>query len=158
MKYIEVVNHPSLKEYFGERGDKWIQSLTALINKKSVGDMEVGDKGAEKLLLSTWKWSWLGFFFTFYWLAYHNVKYWMPFCIGYLVLNLIDIFFLDFALATPLSIVPAAVYGMFGRCQMLASKAEELSKTGSLAPPSWKNVGIALLIIMLPMLSLVALA
>ena len=72
MKYNDVINHPSLKDYFGKNSEKWINSLNLLVEKKNLGEKEVDDKEARGLLIASQKFSWLGFFLNFFWAAYLN--------------------------------------------------------------------------------------
>ena len=147
MKYNDVINHPSLKDYFGKNSEKWIDSLNLLVEKKNLGEKEVDDKEARGLLLASQKFSWLGFFLNFFWAAYHNINGWIYFCIGYVTLVAIDIFFLGDVLSSGISVVPAAGFGVMGRSLLLASKADELNKTSNLSSPSWGRVAVAFLII-----------
>jgi hypothetical protein len=147
MKYNDVINHPSLKDYFGKKAEKWIDSLNLLVEKKNLGEKEIDDKEARQLLFGLFKFTWLGFFFTFFWAAYHNLNGWIYFCIGYVTLVAIDVFFLGEVLSSGISVVPAAGFGLMGRSLLLASKADELNKTSNLSSPSWGRVAVAFLII-----------
>jgi len=148
MNYSDVVNHDALKAYFGEKSEKWITSLNTIIDQKRIGHMDVDSVESKKLLYQSRKWSWLGFFFTFFWAAYHNVSNWIQFSILYVILHIIDTFFLGEVAATAISVTAGILFGMLGRTFLLDSKAQELSKTGNLTPPSWVRVGAAILIIM----------
>jgi len=39
MKYNDVINHSSIKNYFGANSEKWIDSLNSLVEKKEIGEM-----------------------------------------------------------------------------------------------------------------------
>ena len=147
MKYIDAVNHPSLKDYFGKRGDKWIVALKSAIDKAKIGEMDVNDKNLPLFQ----KWSWMGFFFSLSWGAYHNITGWIYLCIGYVILHLIDMFFLGEVAGGSLSTMACGMVALWGRALLLIAKGKELSETGNLTPPSWGRVGISILIIVVPL-------
>ena len=146
MKYNDVINHPSLKDYFGKNSEKWIDSLNSLVEKKNLGEKEVDDKEARRLLTASQKFSWLAFFLTFYWAAYHNLNGWIYFCIGVVIVHAIDIIFLGSSASPGIAFGAGWVFGLMGRSHLLISKADELTKTSNLSPPSWGRVAVAFLI------------
>lgn len=158
MKYNDVINHPSLKDYFGKNSEKWIDALNSLVEKKNLGEKEVDDKEARELLNRSFKFSWLGFFFQFYWAAYHNINGWINVCLMFGFLQAIDTLFFEANYAWNISIVVSMLYGIFGKSLLLGSKADELTKTSNLSSPSWGRVAVSILIIFVSILIPVTIA
>ena len=147
MKYDDVINHLSIKNYFGANSEEWIDSLNSLVGKKEIGEMHVDDPDARKLLSNTYKFSLFGFIFNYLWAAYHNTKGWIYFCIGYLILHFIDVFFLEGVASTVILIAISMYFGFAGKSLLLQTKADELCKTGSLTSQSWARVAVAFAIV-----------
>ncbi len=152
MKFVDVINSPQLSGYFRRRSDKWISEFSALVSKGRISDLEVGEKKSQAKQLKIIKLSWLGFFLNHFWGAYHNSYLWLPIAIIFSTVNAIDLFIFDSQFGRGLSVVPGVIYAMYGKSYLLAAKARELSKTGSLAPPSWWRVAIAAGIFLAPTL------
>jgi len=152
MKYAHVVNSPALRDYFGKRSTQWILELNTLINKSGIRESEVTDKNAENKLRTTQKWSWLGFFFFYYWAAYHNSVYWLQLVIFMSVLNTIDMLFFSGVFSAGIAIAPGVYLGFFGKSLLLTAKAKELDETGNLTSPSWVRVIIAFVVFNTPII------
>ena len=54
----DVINSIELKNYFGNKSEKWIPELTKLFEKKKLGDLEVNDKNLQKLANVLWRVYW----------------------------------------------------------------------------------------------------
>jgi hypothetical protein len=147
MKYNDVINHSSIKNYFGANSEEWIDSLNSLVEKKEIGEMHVDDPDARKLLSNTYKFSFFGFIFNYLWAAYHNTKGWIYFCIGYLILQTIDLFFLEGVASTVILIAISMYFGFAGKSLLLQTKSDELCKTGNLTSHSWARVAVAFVIV-----------
>ena len=147
MKYDDVINHLSIKNYFGANSEEWIDSLNSLVEKKEIGEMHVDNPDARKLLSNTYKFSLFGFIFNYLWAAYHNTKGWIYFCIGYSILQLIDILFLKEVASTVIFIAISMYFGFAGKSLLLQTKADELCKTGNLTSQSWARVAVAFVIV-----------
>ncbi len=153
MKYEELVKSDAIKGYFGKSYEKWGPELQALINKKSIHGSEIEDAQAEKKLMQTIKFSWLGLLLTFYWAAYHNAKGWLMMVSAFSALNVLDMFVLGEIIPNAVfTVVPSVMFAMYGKSFILAAKASEMSKTGALARPSWSRVVQAVAIFGAPIL------
>ncbi len=153
MNYSELVKSDAFRKYFGKRYEKWEPELQALINKKSIHQDNIEDAQAEKKLMVTIKFSWLGFLFTFYWAAYHNAKGWLVTVSIFSAVNFLDTFVLGEVIpGVVFTVVPAMLYAMYGKSYIVAAKAAEMSKTGNLTPPSWSRAVQAVAIFAAPIL------
>jgi len=150
MTYDEMISSNAVQEYFGKRHKKWQDELTKIVRKKAVSGEKISNTDAEKKIMQTTKFSFMGFLFNFIWLAYHNGKYWLAMSAFISAANTIDILFFNSSLGTPLSIAPAVLVAMYGKSYILAAKAEELAKNGTLSSPSWGRVFQAIAILVIP--------
>jgi len=150
VKYNELIDGEEMQSYFGDKYQKWAMELKSLTAKREISENDISDKSAEKKLLQTIKFSWLGFFLTLYWAAYHNSKQWLTIAIVFSSIGVIDTVFLNDQLAPILPLVLAVIYGMYGKSYLLAGKASEYSQTGAFSKPSWIRVIAALAIIIVP--------
>ena len=150
MTFDEMITSSAVQEYFGKRHKEWQDELTKITRKKSVSAKEISDTDAANKVMQTVKFSWMGLLFNFIWLAYHNGKYWLAMSAAISAANTIDVVFFGSSFGTPLSIAPAVVVAMYGKSYILAAKAEELAKKGSLSSPSWGRVFQAVAILVIP--------
>ena len=150
MNFLEFANSQEIKQYFGKRYDKWQPELVAILEKKGLGANRIDDVQAQKQLLATVKFSWLGLLFVFYWAAYHDAKWWLPTVVSFSVLSVIDTALGGLIPATVFTVAPSVAYAMFGKAQIFAAKAEEMTRSGSLKPPSWWRVVQAIGILVVP--------
>jgi len=144
----DVINSIELKNYFGNKSEKWIPELTKLVEKKKIGDFEINDVNFRNNgSWATFKFSWLGLIFGNYWAIYHKTLWWWQFLILCLILDVIFgfllLYFLDSSLLLPVS---STLYVMYGKSLLLMGKAKELERTGKLMPASWKGVSIYIII------------
>jgi hypothetical protein len=151
VKFEQLVNSDVIKNYFGKNYDKWKPELDALISEKSIQDADITDAGAQKKLLQTIKFSWLGLILTYFWAAYHNAKGWLVTVSMFSALIFLDTFVLGEVIPSVVFAgVPAVIYGMYGKSAILAGKAEEIARSGNLKAPSWGRVMQALAIFVVP--------
>ena len=144
----DVINSIELKNYFGNKSEKWIPELTKLVEKKKIGDFEINDDNIRNYnSWATFKFSWLGMIFGSYWGIYHKTLWWWQFLILCLILDVIFgfllLYFLDTSLLLPVS---STLYVIYGKSLLLMGKAKELERTGKLMPASWKGVSIYIII------------
>ena len=152
----DVINSIELKNYFGNKAEKWIPELTKLVEKKNIfekGDLEVNDDNIKKIGHSMWhnwktfKFSWLGLLFGNFWAIYHKSLWWWQILIGTVIVDIIfavilEIFELDWFLIS----VGNAIYCSYGKSLLLMGKASELKSKGKLMPASWKRLSIFIII------------
>ena len=97
----DVINSIELKNYFGNKSEKWIPELTKLVEKKKIGDLEVNDDNIKNISFwETYKFSRLGLLFGNFWGIYHKSLWWWQILIGTVILDIIiavilEIFELD---------------------------------------------------------------
>jgi len=137
----DVINSIELKNYFGNKSEKWIPELTKLVEKKKLGDLEVNGKNLEKILHVS-KFSWLGLLFGDYWAAYHNSLWWWQIVIVCYIIDISLYVLFDFESLLPLANI---LYSFMGKTLLLVKKADELKRTGKLIPASWTRVFILLI-------------
>ena len=154
MKYTDPEVSPAFQQYFGKRYDKWQATLNGILNDKNLADEEVTNENQKKFKSSI-TFSWLGLLFNTLWYAYHGGKNWLTlnFVIaGYMVFLgvLPSIIGFDawlsyawiFAL---LGWAPVIFFAMFAKSYILATKLDEVSRTGgSIQPASWGRLFAAL--------------
>ena len=144
----DVINSIELKNYFGNKSEKWIPELTKLVEKKKIGDFEINDDNIRNYnSWATFKFSWLGMIFGSYWGIYHKTLWWWQFLIGCWIIDIIIALLLEF-FESNISFFPISctLYGIFGKSLLLMGKANELERTGKLMPASWKRVSIFIII------------
>jgi hypothetical protein len=144
----DVINSIELKNYFGNKSEKWIPELTKLVEKKKIGDLEVNDDNIKNISFwETYKFSWLGLLFGNFWGIYHKSLWWWQILIGTIILDIIiavilEIFELD-VFVFPMGNI---LYCMSGKALLLMGKASELKSKGKLMPASWKRLSILIII------------
>ncbi|MDA7546530.1 hypothetical protein N8870_06805 [Alphaproteobacteria bacterium] len=144
----DVINSIELKNYFGNKAEKWIPELTKLVEKKKIGDLEVNDDNIKHIRSwETYKFSWLGLLFGNFWGIYHKSLWWWQILIGTVILDIIiavilEIFELDFFIFP----MGNALYCTSGKTLLLMGKASELKSKGKLMPASWKRLSILIII------------
>ena len=137
----DVINSIELKNYFGNKAEKWIRELTKLVEKKKLGDLEVNQKNLQKFL-SVYKFSWLGLLFGSFWAAYHKSVYWWQIVIVFYIIEVCA--YALFGLAG-LFTMNSFFYAFLGKSLLLVKRADELKRTGKLNPASWTRVFILII-------------
>ena len=135
MNFEQLINSEDIKTYFGKGYEKWRPELEKLIDKKSIQAKDIKDQQAQSELMTTIKFSWLGFLFIYFWAAYHNAKGWLITVLMVSALIFVDVFLVDEAIPDLVYAVgPMALYAMYGKSYILAAKVDEINKTGALNP------------------------
>ena len=157
MKYTDSEVSSAFQQYFGKRYDKWKTTLDGILDEKRLSDEEVTDQNQKKFKSSI-TFSWLGLLFNILWYAYHGGKNWLAFTFvmaAYSVFLGASPLILGFEiwLSTQwvfllISFIPAVLLAMFAKPYILATKFDEVSRTGgSIQPASWGRLFGALAIL-----------
>jgi hypothetical protein len=157
MKYTDSIVLPAFQQYFGKRHDKWQTTLNGILNDKGLTDEQVNDQNQKKFKSSI-TFSWLGLLFNILWYAYHGGKNWLAFTfviaaysvfMGVLPLILgFEIWLSTQWVFLLISFIPAVLLAMFAKPYILATKFDEVSRTGgSIQPASWGRLFGALSIL-----------
>jgi len=149
MNFTDAINSKEFKEYFGDKHEKWTATFEHILDKSSQGLSETDSGKAEKKIMQTIKFGWLGLLLNIYWASYHNIKGWQFIVIIYtLILAIPPLFFhTDLSLLAIIGI--SVTYAMYGKSYLLATKSAELTKLGTVKKQSWLNVLITFIILLI---------
>ena len=153
MKVSDAIKSDAFKGYFGEhknriRWEGWLKAFSAITEKAGVGQLEANRSEAMAGIGKTWSWSWLGLFFSVYWLAFHGARVWF-FLVGCLVLLILAPLMGFGAGGLMGGYIGLALFSaLLGKSMVLSAKLLELDKTGKLAPPSWLRLVAVILIVL----------
>lgn len=149
MTYNELLKSPILQDYFNKRYSKWAGAYTKVLDKNNLTETEFSPEG-QKVIMRSISFSWLGLFFNLLWLAYHDGKNWLGFCIiiacfnismGLVAQTSFELYLSLQPATIGISLAPVMLGAMYFKSWIFSKKLEELDTTkGMLTKTSWARV------------------